>query len=536
MMKNSKMMIGACALAISLGASAQTQYDAARLMGGELNGTARFVGMGGAMGALGGDISVIGTNPAGIGIYRSNDFAVSFGFNNTAAESNFSGTKMKDNRTRASFDQVGFVYSTKIGNNTSLRYINFGFNYHKSKNFNKVFAAGGKLDGLSQTWQMANMFGNAIPGNVSTETAIDEIYEAKNPYDDRYSNYSYLGVMGVRTDLVGINNETKKLIGWFGDQNKYTSREEGGINQYDFNVAFNIEDRVYLGLTLGAYDVNYKRYSYYTEDIFYYPENDPDYGEDVGYYEMTNWFETKGTGIDLKLGVIARPFEDSPFRVGLAVHTPTWYDLTDYHAADLYSNYTTPTSEKPIILEEYTASPEYVGGDTQRDYKLVTPWKFNVSMGTTLEGILALGAEYEYMDYSSAKLKYEDGYEMEDQTQYISEDLKGVHTLRLGMEARLAPAFSVRAGYNYQTAIFKDAAYKALNSNDTRTDTEYNNSKALNTFTFGLGYRGSVIYADLAYKYDMYKSNFYAFDDIDLPATKVDNNRHQLLLTVGARF
>ena len=83
-------------------------------------------------------------------------------------------------------------------------------------------------------------------------------------------------------------------------------------------------------------------------------------------------------------------------------------------------------------------------------------------MGTTLEGILALGAEYEYMDYSSAKLKYEDGYEMEDQTQYISEDLKGVHTLRLGMEARVAPAFSVRAGYNYQTAIFKDAAYKAL--------------------------------------------------------------------------
>ena len=54
--------------------------------------------------------------------------------------------------------------------------------------------------------------------------------------------------------------------------------------------------------------------------------------------------------------------------------------------------------------------------------------------------------------------------------------------------------------------------------------------------TFGLGYRGNVVYADLAYKYDMYKSDFYAFDDIDLPATKVDNNRHQLLLTLGARF
>lgn len=79
---------------------------------------------------------------------------------------------------------------------------------------------------------------------------------------------------------------------------------------------------------------------------------------------------------------------------------------------------------------------------------------------------------------------------------------------------------------------------------ETRPDSEYNNTKAKNTFTFGLGYRGSVIYADLAYKYDMYKSNFYAFEDFRevngqleyIPATKVDNSRHQLLLTVGARF
>ena len=84
------------------------------------------------------------------------------------------------------------------------------------------------------------------------------------------------------------------------------------------------------------------------------------------------------------------------------------------------------------------------------------------------------------------------------------------------------------------TSFSKDA-YSALSLYSTRTD--FNNTESKNTFTFGLGYRGSVIYADLAYKYDMYKSNFYAFDDnIDLPATKVDNERHQLLLTVGARF
>lgn len=40
---------------------------------------------------------------------------------------------MNEDKTRASFDQIGFVYSNKIGNNTSLRFVNFGFNYHKSK-------------------------------------------------------------------------------------------------------------------------------------------------------------------------------------------------------------------------------------------------------------------------------------------------------------------------------------------------------------------------------------------------------------------
>ena len=126
-----------------------------------------------------------------------------------------------------------------------------------------------------------------------------------------------------------------------------------------------------------------------------------------------------------------------------------------------------------------------------------------------------------------------DGYELGDQSS-VEAFLKGVHTFRVGMEARLAPQFSVRAGYNYTSAAFADDAYSALAA--YRTSTDFNNTKAKNTFTFGMGYRGSVVYADLAYKYDGYKSDFYAFDDIDLPATKVDNNRHQVVFTLGARF
>lgn len=520
-----KGILTVCALLAMATANAQNAYDAEKLLGSELNGTARFVGMGGAMGALGGDISVMGTNPAGIGIYRSNDIALSFGFNNTGAKSEFNGTSMKEDRTRASFDQIGFVYSNKIGNNTSLRYVNFGFNYHKSKNFNSLFSAGGVLnDNLSQSLQL----GIAMDDYQLSSSEFTDILNADNPYTKYWNQLPVLGIMGVRTGVVDWVNSSDYTgpWGWDGVRNNFFSKETGGINQYDFNVAFNIEDRVYLGATLGVYDVNYNRYTSYTEDLQTYAANGA--VQDNGGYTLDNYYSLDGTGVDLKLGVIVRPLEDSPFRLGFAVHTPTWYNLRESYDAVLSSDILAMEGAYRQVLSDFL-NPDYL----TYDYNLATPWKFNVSAGTTLSGLIAIGAEYEYQNYSSSKLEDTSGYSLGGQSS-VDDYLKGVHTFRAGMEARLMPEFSFRVGYNYASAAFSKDAYSALSSYGTRTD--FNNTEARNTVTFGLGYRGSLVYADLAYKYDMYKSKFYAFDDIDLHATNVDNSRHQLLLTVGVRF
>ena len=523
-MKKNLLMV--CGWLVIASVTAQNAYDAERVLGSELNGTARFVGMGGAMSALGGDISVIGTNPAGLGIYRSNDVAISFGFNNTATESSFNGTNMNESRTRASLDQVGFVYTNKIGNNTSLRFVNFGFNYHKSKNFNRLFTAGGALDGMSQTNYLAD---ELEAWGMNSASEFDAVLDAQNPYSGYWNKYPVLGIMGITTRLVDYPNDA--VIGWNGHSNNFFSRETGGINEYDFSVAFNIEDRFYIGATLGVYDLKYNRFSSYTEYL-----ND-DEGYENGGYTLDNYYGLEGTGVDFKLGVIARPFEESPFRIGLAVHTPTWYDMTENYNATLNSDITYWGETYSQTLSD-ELNPDYL----IYDYRLTTPWKFNVSMGTTLQNLVAIGAEYEYQNYSSTQLEDMDGYELGGQAD-VKEFLKGVHTLRVGMEARMAPQFSIRAGYNYSTAAFQDYAYNPLSLYGTSTD--FNNIQSKNTFTFGLGYRGSVIYADLAYKYDMYKSDFCAFDsnynfstgETDLlPAAQVDNSRHQLLLTLGARF
>ena len=105
---------------------------------------------------------------------------------------------MNEDKTRASFDQIGFVYSNKIGNNTSLRFVNFGFNYHKSKNFNRLFSMGGALDNMSQSFQLAQ----EMERYGLTESEFNDILDAKNPYTKYWNQLPVLGVMGVRTGVV----------------------------------------------------------------------------------------------------------------------------------------------------------------------------------------------------------------------------------------------------------------------------------------------------------------------------------------------
>lgn len=548
-MKKRLFSIGMLAMA-AVAAVAQTQYDAARFSGSELNGTARFVGMGGAMSALGADISVIGTNPAGIGLFRSHDLSLSFGFNKNVTNSNWGGTEVKDERTRASFDQLGFVYSTKIGNKTDLRYFNIGFNYHKMANFNRQFSSRGNLNGSSLSWQMQDMMLGT--GAYQNQASYDALLDAENPYtSSAYYGTPFLGSMGVRTGLVDDvtgNDGSFGMMEWNGASGDYYSREEGGINAYDFNLSFNVQDRFYFGATLGVYDVNYSRYSSYYETVL------DDKGNDNGSFQLNNWFTTDGAGLDLKLGVIVRPMEYSPFRIGFAVHTPIWYSLNDRYTATLGTDILAfPEKYTENLSDYYAPDASYL-----LEYQLATPWKFNVSMGTTFSNVLAVDAEYEFANYAKARYKDAGGYDLAAANGAVDKYLKNVHTFRIGMEAKFTPQFSFRAGYNYVTSPIADNSARYvpnLSTNkadyiwfdETRTDPEYHNLKARNTLTLGLGYRGKFMYADVAYKYDFYKSDFYMFDDYRFSndgnsivsrnsAAAVNHDRHQLLLTLGVKF
>ncbi len=519
-----KIVWMAAALLCATTIQAQTMYDAVKFTDKDLNGTARFVGMGGAMGALGGDISTIGTNPAGIGIYRSNDIMVSFGLSAYGTESNYQGAKFNNDKVQGSFDNIGAVFSTKIGNYSSLRYVNFGFNYKRSKSFYGNMSMEGLLNlapnggVLSQGVQMANQANRMGVDIASLDD--QEVNLFNNP------DVGWLGAMGYKGSVIEKDGN-KYYPAEIRPTSKFYSEERGGIDQFDFNVAFNFNDRFYLGFTIGAYDVNYSKFSSYDED----------YG-DSQYYFLNSDNRIEGSGFDFKLGGILRPFESSPLRIGFAVHTPTFYNLTLTTNAYLESQfwYNNNDGTESLMTKEVDTYWELYDSNMAKDFKIQTPWKYNASLGYTIGKNLALGAEYEFQDYSTMKFKYSDGYDMDFENQTAKAYLKGVHTLRVGGEYKVVPEFALRAGYNFTSAAYGENAYKDLPSNSINTDTDFANAKSKSDYTLGIGYRGDMFYADLAYKFSTYKSDFYAFDTVGLNKTDVTNTRSQVLLTLGMRF
>ena len=501
-------------------ASAQDIYTMESVTSEDLNGTARFIGMGGAMSALGADISTMGTNPAGIGLYRSADVATSLSLNALAEGQKFD----EHGKTRMSYDQAGIVYPFKMGNG-SMRFFNVGFNYHKRKNFKSLIGADQLLaNGASQTWEMIDV--SSYWGGTDKGTPLSNA---------GYQTQTYLYEKSGEVDDSGYEQYYK----YYGVNNSYRKWVTGGIQQYDFNMSTNISDRYYFGITFGVYNVDVDSYSGYMENLAL---ND---GTSVGDYLLTNARSLSGNGIDFKFGTIIYPIEGSSFRVGLSFSTPVWYSLTANCTSQIYST---------IGGKKYDYRTEV--GD--HDFNIRTPWKFNISAGGTIGNFLALDAEYEYSDYSSASLSYDDSYDEwgwggnqtkdRELNREASKYLKGVSTVRLGAEAKLDYGLSLRLGYNYVSTPIKSNALQNqfINSAsiDYNTSTNYVNLGDINRYTVGLGYKAKHFYTDFAWQYQQQSGDFYAFttqrgnpsETNEAPCTKLKLDRSQFLLTLGYKF
>ncbi|MCF8301981.1 MAG: hypothetical protein K9I94_01795 [Bacteroidales bacterium] len=479
-MKKSFVITLLLAMAFATG-MAQNEVDALRYSRTTFGGTARYMGAAGAFGAIGADFSSLSDNPAGIGLYNSSELVITPTIFSTVTEANFKNRYREDNKYSFGLNNVGIVM--QMGNNNKKngwKNFQFGFGMNRRNDFNNRTL----IEGFNNQNSLLTGYLERIQG-VAPEDM------------DRFSTW-----LAYQTDV--IFDTTGNYVyhadmpdGGVLQQKSIT--KDGSQNKMVFTFGANYEDHLYLGATIGVPYIRYHQQSTYTET---------DNRNRDGYFQsFTRNFdlETEGTGFNAKLGFIARPTQW--LRLGGAIHSPTFYsNLSDTWSASMTSQFDNGDS--------YTQdSPQ-----GNFDYDLETPWRAIGSMAIFIGQYGFVSADYEFVDYSNARLRSSSD-QFFKANDAIRSSYTSVSNLRLGTEW-VYDAFSIRGGY----AIYGSPYQGGINDEE------------LTSYTFGFGFREKDYFVDLAYVRNEYSTDYYLYSANLVDAAKLDHARSMFMITLGIRY
>ena len=500
---------------------AQSAIDAYQLSRNDLKGTARFVSMGGAFGALGGDLSTLTQNPAGIGVYRSSEIGVTLDINMQSTETNSMGYFVGEDQTKVYCPNFGYVGTLRLSNEV-MPMFNWGVSYNRAASFDRIYR--GKFENLSNsvTNYIASLSGGYSPNEL-------EMTNSYNPY--LKSNADWLSILAYNTYMINPIGISSEYNGLFKDgttigNSEYAVRERGYVDEFSLNFGGNLVDMVYWGIGVGITDLEYTNQTFYDEELQNARISTFDGSSTMNgdaYITLDNFKHVSGTGYNFKAGLIVKPINE--IRLGLAVHTPTYYDLRhDYDAVSDFSY------SSGIEGNDYTEVAVF-------DSQLRTPWKIMASAASVIGGRAILSLDYEYNAYNDMSVKSGYGYSNDDVNNDIKDYYQGQNIIRVGAEYRITPQFSVRAGYNYQASNVnqqtRDGEKYVYTSG---TDPSYTFDNTTQYITGGLGFRTGGFYIDAAYVYKNRESIFAAYSDEFAPVAKVEDNNSSVVMSIGYKF
>ena len=530
-----------CALFFSAGLigniSAQSAVEALMLTDNDLIGTARFVGMGGAFTSLGGDISSLSQNPAGIGIYRTNEVATTLTISPQSTRVNNLPGNIGNNKTRVYIDNLGFVGTFHLGD-MALRNINFGVAYNSRKNFARNY----RVNNHSLNGSLSNAIAGLCSDNPNNLLTSNGAYDNGAPWLDilAYDNF----LIAYSPDATVSNN---KYYGLFSEGSTSGSgyldvRENGYNNEYTFNFGGNISDRVFFGIGVGVIDLKYELISEYGEylngttgeteiDGTLYPITSSN-------YSLYNELVLDGTGVNFKAGLIA--YITNSWRIGAAIHTPTYYSVRRLAYGNIINDKIYTENGLDTKAQSNSETPK-----STNHFSLRTPLRFLIGTSYQFGYKAIVSADYEYTAYSKMKLSDDNGYE---QTYAYDNDdirnyLKNTHTVRIGAEYRITPQLSARAGYSFTSSPVSDKwlenrAYVPTSG----TLPSYSLGRTKNNYSVGLGYRFRYVYIDAAYQHRRVSDEVMAYSAI--PDKKISGSEsarlitknNNIILTFGVKF
>ena len=555
-----KHILIAASLLCPLSIWAQGAFDAYQISQPDLKGTARFMSMGGAFGALGGDLSTLSQNPAGIGVYRRSEIGFTLDLDCQSATAESQGYKNTMNQTKFLLNNIGGVATMRL-NSSACPNINFGFSFNKAASFNRRYAGG--------IPSLANSMTNYTAGVANAEgaTVADLTFtNSYNPYNPTDGGYvaSWMSILGYNSYLITPQGD-KDNPTWVGQMGNGTTGsgtfdmwEKGHIDEYNISLGGNIADVVYWGMDFDIIDLNYTLESHWGESLNNaYVNGRTGVASDWSLY---NYYRVNGTGFNYKIGLIVKPIQQ--LRLGFAVHTPTWYNLDETYYGSVDYNY----APNPNTEGSYSETND--GYDAVNSYNFRSPWKFIVSAAGIIGDSFIISADYEWTSYSTMKYSVDNGYndyyyddpwdwewkpakvaalDANDRYGYTNMDIQNyftkTSTLRIGAEYRVTPQFSVRAGYSYVSSPVKnEVADNQETIYTVGTRPQYSVDRSTQYITCGLGYKYQKFYIDAAYVYKHRTSDFHAFTpdpstpSIPSPEARISDNNSQIVLSMGFKF
>lgn len=518
-------------------AFAQSTVDAYSLSQSDMRGTARFMSMGGAFTALGGDLSTLSQNPAGVAVYRGSEIGGTLDLNFRSYTTSTPNGTSKDNQTKLFCNNFGYVGTAYVG--TELRSISWGASYSRVSSFDRLISGYNMPTSGSLTNYVASFSG----GQKAADMSFGNNY---NPYYD--SNCDWFSILAYTTGMIneipGSPNHYMGLYqsGTVGDAD-YSLRERGYVDQYNFDLGGNVNDVVYWGLGIGVTDLSYTREAYYSESMegarIPTPGGSSTVTGDAGF----NLYNTKhivGNGWNFKVGVIVKPIQS--LRLGFAVHTPTYYNLTHgYEGSADYSYY------NPALID---SDNNPMAGDDHTEWasfnsRLRTPWRLMAGAAVVIGNQAIVSVDYERQAYNAMHVMYQSGYNDFTADVNVNNNIKdifrGANIVRLGLEYRLTPQWSLRAGYNAQSSNVKQAAadgnVEVLTSGTDPSLTL--DTKLTQYVSFGLGYKYKGWYFDAAYVHKSSEGKYQAYTNWGgniAPSATIKDSFNSAVISVGYKF
>jgi len=468
---------------VGIGANAQNEIDALRYSNILFGGTARFVGLGGAFGALGADVSTLSTNPAGLGVFRTSEFSFTPSIYTSKTASTYLEKTREDIKYNFNFGNIGFVSTYKLKKpyeeQKGWEFINFGFGLNRCADFNNRYL----IEGNNYSSSLITDYLARANGKL-----VDDL----DPFDTKLAYDAYLidpiDTLGNYSSVVPVNGGVK--------QSKSITTS-GSMNEMVVSLGGNYNDQFYIGGTIGFPFIRYNEQSTYRE-------LDIDTISTFKTFSLNEDISTVGSGVNFKLGMIFKPIEY--IRLGVAVHTPTFFTMKDNYSRSISSEFDDGRSY-------LTNSP-----NGKFNYELNTPMRLIGSIGFVIGEYGIVSADYEFVDYSESRLR-SSSYKFFEENDAVQNNYRAQSNIRLGAEVRLEP-ISIRGGYG----IF-GSPYNAGINDAERT-----------TMSFGIGFREKDYYMDIAYLYSKATEKYYLYNP--LLVKPVSNNfvTSTIMLTLGVKF